>query len=517
MNNMRGICLLLTASALLAQGIPNSAAAEQWIVDSGGMLNEKEQSRARGLLERIYRHTKAQIVVYTVPRVAGGSPREFAVRQFREWKLGSAERNDGVLVFLAREERAAEIVTGSGLSERLPSQAMEALVRQRMTPLLRGEQAGEAVIDAVKEIGATIAGFSRAQPPPLVPLFGLALGFGIVGLGAAAVIHRFQRQPMRLPPAGRRREEHHYAEGYLDKSKFMQNKTRQFFLQQAFSLLPPGHRKYPAPALWAAVAGLSVAAGAGAGLGIAWMNTDLEPVFWVVSIGVGLASAVTAAALYGPWKDETTGLAAMVLKVGIPAGLAGGAFASAVFWSEFALAGWIAPLYVAAVNGAVGTLMAKTMEEWNPKRFVCEKCAGDLQELPQAEIPALLRDWEPRALREGIVRFRGWRCRGKCTDVYLAHVVAWDANVCPKCRRSAVLINSKKGWRTLACFACGSEQKEKMTAAQTGGYSKSSNYTPAASGGSTSDEYDSNRYSGSSYEPPPSGGATDGDGASGRW
>ncbi len=516
---MRGIIFILMAASLVAQEASSPSVTGEWVMDPGGLFSSPETGRLKSLVARINRRTKAQVVVLTAARVEAGGTREYAVRRFREWKLGSAERNDGVLVFLSRQERAVEIITGTGLQGRLPSEAMGALIKQRMLPRLRNEQAGEAVIDGVKEIGALLAGFRRSEAPPKMELLGLLFVFGLVGVGASGMLIRQWKQPLRLPPSGRRREVHHYPDGNPAKSKFMQNRTGDFFLQQANSLLPSGYRNYSAPMLWGAVAGLSVAAGAGAGLVLAYLKPELELPFWLAAVVAGLTSAATAAGLYGPYHEKWKGIGGLVLKVGIPAGFVGASAANGTFLSDSALAGWAAPLYVGAVNAGVGAVLAKTIDYWSPARFVCNRCGSELAELPQSGIAAHLEEWERKAVERGSVRFRGWRCGGKCSGVYLAHVVGRDQNVCPKCDRSAVAITGKKGWLIYSCTACGFEKKEK--AAQSsggggGGYSESSSYTPSSSS-SSSEEYDPNRYSNSSYDPPSSGGSTDGDGGSGNW
>jgi uncharacterized protein len=117
---MRALLLLLTLWPLAAQTSSNPAVSGEWVADEAAMLSDADHSRLRALLQRIHRRTDAQVVVLTVPRITGMGSRDYATKRFNEWRLGSADKNDGVLVLLARQERFIEIVTGSGLTKSLP-------------------------------------------------------------------------------------------------------------------------------------------------------------------------------------------------------------------------------------------------------------------------------------------------------------------------------------------------------------------------------------------------------------
>lgn len=58
---------------------------------------------------------KPQIVLVTVPNMQGLDENTYAVKLFEDWKIGSKENDNGILILLALEERRIKIEVGYGL------------------------------------------------------------------------------------------------------------------------------------------------------------------------------------------------------------------------------------------------------------------------------------------------------------------------------------------------------------------------------------------------------------------
>ncbi|ENR2392518.1 TPM domain-containing protein, partial [Escherichia coli] len=59
--------------------------------------------------------TRAQVAVLVVPSTGDDSIEQYATRVFDSWKLGDKQRNDGILLLVAREDHAVRIEVGYGL------------------------------------------------------------------------------------------------------------------------------------------------------------------------------------------------------------------------------------------------------------------------------------------------------------------------------------------------------------------------------------------------------------------
>lgn len=515
---MRALLLLLTIWPLAAQSTMNPAVSGAWVADEAAMLSSGEQARLRGILQRLYRRTGAQLVILTVPQIIGVGSREYATNRFRQWRLGSAAKNDGVLLLLARQERAIEIVTGAGLAKSLPAPLLAEIIHGRMVPALRDGQPVEALASGVKDITAHLVGFSRADPIPSLLPAAIAAPGAALGLAATVLLWRFRRRPLLLPPAGCQPAVSIYEGDSYSLDKFRDDKPEKFYRFQS-GRLPGGSESYPAYLLWGAALGMALAAAGLASLAVASMHPDLEPSFWWLWLALGVLCPFSAIALgpvnTGEW-DAVPILAAIIALLG---GLLPAYAATQYLLSDYALALYLAPGAVFLVNLAMGYFLIRGFYGWTPETFACESCGGAIRPLTPAETTAALPAWGKQAAQSSLVRFRGWRCAAKCPGEYVAFAAVSKDAMCEKCKTPTRVQSTKGGYRVRTCQLCGAAERTKLpkTAVSSGGSyaDTSSSYdSPAASTSSDSYQQDQWQYR---HDDTPSGGSTEGDGASGNW
>jgi uncharacterized protein len=130
-----------------------------WVVDQAGVLDEGAEQRLTASLAALHTEIGAELAVVAVDDVRG-TPKAFATELFNTWRLGSAERNDGVLVLLVVGQRRLEIETGDGMQAQLTAAWLAELQRAEMVPYFkRGDLAGGLV-------AGTAAMIARLRQPP---------------------------------------------------------------------------------------------------------------------------------------------------------------------------------------------------------------------------------------------------------------------------------------------------------------------------------------------------------------
>ena len=107
-----------------------SAETEQYIFDHSRELDAK---------------TGAQIVVVTVPSLEGQALEEYATELFRQWGIGDAEKNNGLLLLCAVEERQFRVEVGYGLEGDLPDGKTGRMQDAYIIPLLREDKFDEGI------------------------------------------------------------------------------------------------------------------------------------------------------------------------------------------------------------------------------------------------------------------------------------------------------------------------------------------------------------------------------------
>jgi len=146
-------CLLLLSLALpclylsAAGDIPYLSGR---VVDQAEILSATAHERISGMLQAHEHATGNQIVVLTMAGLGGESIEDFAVRVSESWKLGGREKDNGVLIVVAPEERRIRIEVGYGLEGTLTDVAADRIVRNLMAPRFR-----EGNYDVGIEAGAT--------------------------------------------------------------------------------------------------------------------------------------------------------------------------------------------------------------------------------------------------------------------------------------------------------------------------------------------------------------------------
>ena len=120
------------------------------VVDQAEILSAPARERIGSMLHAHERATGNQIAVLTINGIGTESIEDFAVRVFESWKLGGREKNNGVLIVVAPQERRMRIEVGYGLEGTLTDVAADRIIRNLMTPRFR-----ERNYDVGVEAGAT--------------------------------------------------------------------------------------------------------------------------------------------------------------------------------------------------------------------------------------------------------------------------------------------------------------------------------------------------------------------------
>jgi uncharacterized protein len=128
------------------------------ISDLAGVLpgNVEEQLNAR--LAAYEQQTGHQLAVLTVPSLEGDPVEDFTMRVVEAWKLGKKDRDDGVLLLVAVEDKKLRIEVGYGLEGDLPDALAGRIIRDLMTPAFKRGELAEGISAACQAIMAATGG-----------------------------------------------------------------------------------------------------------------------------------------------------------------------------------------------------------------------------------------------------------------------------------------------------------------------------------------------------------------------
>ena len=89
------------------------------VVDNAGVMSLAVESAIAEQLEAHERASTNQVVVVTVPNLQGYSIEEYGYNLGRTWGIGQKDKNNGVLLIVAKQERKVRIEVGYGLEGEL--------------------------------------------------------------------------------------------------------------------------------------------------------------------------------------------------------------------------------------------------------------------------------------------------------------------------------------------------------------------------------------------------------------
>lgn len=158
------------ALAYVSPGLPAQAGAPRGFVnDFAGMLTPSEVEGLNAKLTSLEVETGAEIAVVTVSSLGGDTVENFAVELFKEWGIGKESEDNGVLLLVARDDRAVRIEVGYGLEGALTDAQSYWIIENDIVPAFREGKFSAGITAAVGKIAAAVRGeyVPGAEPPPV--------------------------------------------------------------------------------------------------------------------------------------------------------------------------------------------------------------------------------------------------------------------------------------------------------------------------------------------------------------
>ena len=161
------LAVIASAKTYSVDEVPNVHLQDstRFVSNPDGILSETAVVRIDAAMRDIRRTSSAEAVVVVVDDIEGGDIDGFATELFEKWGLGKSDKDNGLLIIVAKDLRRAAIRPGYGLEGVLPDITCGRILREQMFPrfkegdydggLLAASQTVEKILtdpDAVSEI-----------------------------------------------------------------------------------------------------------------------------------------------------------------------------------------------------------------------------------------------------------------------------------------------------------------------------------------------------------------------------
>ena len=150
MNRIFFLLLLNLCGAFIhAQDVPRSVG---FVNDFANVLSGKEASLLEQKIIRFNKETTAEIAVVTVHSTQPYTIEEYTLKLANEWGVGNKEKNNGVVILAAINDRRMRIGTGTGIEQILTSEQCSTIIAKQLRPHFRNAKYYKGFDEAIDEV-----------------------------------------------------------------------------------------------------------------------------------------------------------------------------------------------------------------------------------------------------------------------------------------------------------------------------------------------------------------------------
>lgn len=150
------------ASAQIEKYLPEKSNPPKLVNDTTGTLTQQQMDALERKLVAYDDSTSNQVVVVIIPTTGEYGVEEVALNILREWGVGNKDKNNGVVLLIAKNDRKIRIETGYGLEGAIPDVTAKSIIDNDLTPNFKAENYYRGIDEATNSIIQAAAGEYKA-------------------------------------------------------------------------------------------------------------------------------------------------------------------------------------------------------------------------------------------------------------------------------------------------------------------------------------------------------------------
>jgi uncharacterized protein len=128
------------------------------VVDEAGVLDAAARTALTGSLADFEQKTTDQLVVVTLKSLQGTSIEDYGYQLGRRWQIGQKDKNNGVLLIVAPNERKVRIEVGYGLEGTLTDAISKLIIENSILPRFKVADYAGGIKRGVEDIVQVLGG-----------------------------------------------------------------------------------------------------------------------------------------------------------------------------------------------------------------------------------------------------------------------------------------------------------------------------------------------------------------------
>lgn len=150
--------LLLWIAAIAAVAQPKFPPLTGRVVDEAGLLTPSDRAEIEAMLRQLEEKSTDQIAVYTTRSLQGYPIEDFGYQLGRAWQIGQKDKNNGIVLIVAPNERKVRIEVGRGLEPQMTDLMSGLIINNVILPAFRRGDFSGGVKVGVRDIKDVLLG-----------------------------------------------------------------------------------------------------------------------------------------------------------------------------------------------------------------------------------------------------------------------------------------------------------------------------------------------------------------------
>ena len=193
----RSVILLPLVLSFSLHAAPEFPKLDDRVVDTGSLLTDGTREALIGELAAHEQASSNQVVVVTLTSLQGYSIDDYGYQLGRHWGIGQKERDNGVLLIVAPQERKVRIEVGYGLEGTLTDALSHNIIQTVILPEFKKGNMAQGIVSGARAIVQALEGTFEPLPENKTKEPGGGILMALVLLfGFGQTLRGFLKSPM---------------------------------------------------------------------------------------------------------------------------------------------------------------------------------------------------------------------------------------------------------------------------------------------------------------------------------
>lgn len=143
--------------------IPEPSNPPKFINDFANILTQEETASLEQIFYNYFDSTSTQIVVITLKSLNGNEIQPIATEIHHKWGVGDKDKDNGIVIVIAPNDRKIFISTGYGIQEKLPDLLTNRIIKEVIAPNFKNQNYYQGIYEGFETISSILSGTYKAD------------------------------------------------------------------------------------------------------------------------------------------------------------------------------------------------------------------------------------------------------------------------------------------------------------------------------------------------------------------